>query len=131
MATEFHCPYCDAILNVGGDVILTGSTGRSRGLFLLSPDLGNYRVMVPRDLRLGEGEAVDFACPVCAIQLTSPFDRNLAEVHAIDGEGHRLRVEFSRLHGEHATFLVGDQSVQTFGEHAPNYANVNFFGATF
>ena len=39
-----------------------------------------------------------------------------------------VRVSFSRIHGEHATFLMADDRVDRFGEHADRYDNLNFFG---
>ena len=39
-----------------------------------------------------------------------------------------VRVSFSRIHGEHATFLMADDGVDRFGEHADRYDNLNFFG---
>jgi hypothetical protein len=42
--------------------------------------------------------------------------------------GAETLVAFSRVAGEHATFVRGPDGVRSFGEHADRYDAVNFFG---
>jgi hypothetical protein len=80
-------------------------------------------------MKLLDGAIYTFRCPLCRADLTSNIDDKLVELLSrSDDDDSPVRVSFSRIHGEHATFLMADDGVDRFGEHADRYANLNFFG---
>ena len=129
MKRSFRCPRCNAALNPGTKVVLVAERGEARGLVLLSPELGNYRVVCDESFPLSEGARYVFRCPACRADLTSPQNQSLVEILLRDERGTTARIAFSRIFGEHATFVRTTQGVRRFGEHAERYVTVNFFGA--
>jgi hypothetical protein len=51
------------------------------------------------------------------------------EINSRSDDGSTARVQFSRVFGEHATYLLSRGGVEQFGEHAERTDPVNFFGA--
>ena len=129
MTVRYHCPACSGLLNPGTKVIFVVEQGANRGLMLLNPKLGDYAAVLSESFPLEVGAACGFHCPICHADLTSPHDPNLVEIHVRAADGSTGRVSFSRIFGEHATFLVTQAGVRRFGEHAARYETVNFFGA--
>ncbi len=128
MAFRYHCPHCRGLLNPGTKVIFVIERGQDRGLLLLSPELGDYAVVLAESFPLVPGSIYDFRCPICHHDLTSAVNRNLVEILWREPDGSESRVDFSRVAGEHATFVCGPQGMRSFGEHAERYESVNFFG---
>ncbi|MBN2360645.1 MAG: hypothetical protein JXR83_14410 [Deltaproteobacteria bacterium] len=128
MANDYFCPHCRSSLNPGAHVVMRISHRRQRGLILLSPQVGNYRRVLPEGFDLESGELVDFSCPVCGGDLTSPVDRKLGEVLLRRGVDEYARVNFSKVFGERATFVVETSGVHPYGAHAARYDDLNFFG---
>jgi hypothetical protein len=129
MRPSYFCPSCSGLLNPGTKVISVIENGENRGLILLSPELGDYAVVLAESFPIRPGSLNRFSCPICHEDLRSPVDENFVEIHREEGDGTKARVLFSRVAGEHATFVCGPQGVDSFGEHAPRYESINFFGA--
>jgi RNase P subunit RPR2 len=129
MKRTYFCPACRAILNPSVKLILTMARGRRRNLILLSPQPGNYSVVVPDDVTLRHGDEVDFFCPACATNLRSEANSRLAEIGFRLEDGTKGRVNFSRKYGEHATYFVTREQIRSYGENAAVYGDANFFGA--
>lgn len=129
MKRIYFCPACGATLNPNVKIILTARKGPKQGLVLFSPQPGNYQAIVADDLALTPGDLVEFACPVCQAALKSGFGAYHAEIGFRLSSGTTGRVHFSRKYGEHATYFVTDESVQSYGEHAMEGESMNFFGA--
>jgi hypothetical protein len=115
-------------LNPGTKVIFVIESEAKRGLLLLSPELGDYAVVLAESFPLAPGSVNNFACPICQHDLASPSTRNFVEILCRQADGTEARVAFSRVAGEHATFVRGPSGVESFGEHAERYENGNFFG---
>jgi hypothetical protein len=128
MANDYYCPHCRASLNPGAHVVMRIGHQRQRGLVLLSPQVGNYRRVLPEGFTLQTGELANFGCPVCGDDLTSPVNRKLGEVLLKRGTHDYARVNFSKVFGEKATFVVESNGVHPFGVHAARYDDLNFFG---
>jgi len=128
MANEYFCPHCRSSLNPGAHVVMRIQHQKQRGLVLLSPQVGNYRRVLPEGFELRPGELFDFGCPVCGSDLTSPVNRKLGEVLLRRSAHDFARVNFSKVAGEKATFVVESNGVHPFGIHALRYDDVNFFG---
>ncbi|NOZ01830.1 MAG: hypothetical protein GXP54_08070 [Deltaproteobacteria bacterium] len=128
MRREYFCPHCGATLNPNIKIILLISNGDQKGLVLASPQPGDYELIVPRELTLKNGDLVTIECAVCGADLKSNVDEKLAKVGFRDSTGEGGHVDFSRVFGEHATYFVTRESVQSYGEHADVYHGRNFFG---
>ncbi len=129
MKKTYYCPHCNAVLNPNEKVIFVVDDGEHRGLMLLSAKPGDYRLIVDPNFPLIEGTAVDFSCPVCTASLISKANENFVELRLDQGGSHMSTVEFSRIFGEHATFIIDGRELFRFGEDAEDYEDVNFFGS--
>ncbi len=129
MKNVYSCPHCQSVLNPNVKILLTARCGKKRGMILLSPQPGNFKFIADPQFEtaMTPGDKVTFACPVCSEELTSPTSKKLVELQLVQGDT-RKRVEFSRFHGEQATFVINGDSVVTYGDDAPMYDSLNFFG---
>jgi hypothetical protein len=122
MGWTYSCPECRAILSPDSSIILCGSHDGRRILIGFHPEPGNYEINVPPDTAIEPGERWEFYCPVCGASLVSGEDENLCVLDQQKGD-HRRQVLFSRIAGEHVTFVLAGQKVEeTHGEHADHYA---------
>jgi hypothetical protein len=128
MKRTYYCPKCQATLNPSVKIILTATHEGKSGIVLLSPQPGNYRAIIPEELKLGRGDLVEFRCPVCNADLTSDADPRMAHLRFRFSTGTSGYVEFARRFGEHATYFVTEQSIRSFGPDAEEQG-FNFFGA--
>ena len=128
MKRTYSCPYCQGVLNPADKIVLCAELAGKRGLVMLSPQPGNYRAVVPPGFPLKKKDRVDFVCPLCARDLSSPRDPTMAQIrfHAGTGSG---TVAFSKTYGQHSTYFISQKSgeVKRYGEDASD--DVNFFGA--
>ena len=131
MKNVYACPHCHAVLNPNVKILLTMGCRRKKGLILLSPQLGNFKHICDPEIEdcLDEGSAVQFFCPVCTTDLTSPLNKKFARLHLLRPGNKPKLVEFSRVYGQHATFIISEQEVSAFGEDADQVGPTNFFGA--
>lgn len=129
MKRIYSCPHCGVTLNPNVKIILRARVGDRHGLLLLSPQPGDYQVLGNDGLGAEPGEKVEFSCPDCHASLQSVADPNLAEIRFRDGatrtEG---RIDFSRVFGEQATYVVTREQVKAYGQDSRAYDSVNFFG---
>ena len=130
MKNLYVCPHCGAVLNPNVKIILVVHHRGRRGLILLSPQPGNFKFVLDPGVEatLKPGVAVTFACPACAVDLTSRADRQFAELNLVVPGQEPRRVEFSRRYGTHATFIVSGDQVKAYGEDVDDYRRINFFG---
>ena len=130
MKNLYVCPHCGATLNPNVKIILVLHHRGRRGLLLLSPQPGNFKFVLDPDLAAGlqPGTAVKFTCPACAADLTSRVNRKFAVLHLVTAGQAPRRVEFSRVYGTHATFIVSETGVKGYGADVEDYRRVNFFG---
>ncbi len=129
MTNEYMCPYCRGQLKIENDIVLAVRTKtEQRGVLLLSPKLGNYRVRKHADLDLNEGEHLEVFCPMCHSNLKAiNVNSDLAEVIMKDDNGDEYQIFFSEIVGEHVTFKIHDSDVESYGDDTGNY--MNYFGA--
>jgi len=68
---------------------------------------------------------LDFICPVCRADLTAvELHRNLVRIIMIDENSKEFDVYFSKVCGEHSTFLIQeDDIVEKYGEDSSTYVN--------
>ena len=129
MKWTYACPHCHAVLNPHTKIILAARRGKRRGLILLSPQPGNYRSIIDSGFALQDGEMVEFTCPACGVDLVSTVAKKLAEILLVLPGQRTRRVQFSRVYGEHATFVMDGEKVVPYGDDAGSYERINFFGS--
>ncbi len=131
MKKKFVCSHCQGVLNPNVKILLIADTGKAKGLVLISPQPGNYKYLCDDSMEahLHTGETIAFSCPLCHANLTSAADDSLAVLELHVGSHAPRRVEFSRVFGTHATFIIGEEDVDAYGEDADGYDPMNFFGA--
>ena len=106
MDWKYNCPKCTAILNPDKQIILLGRHKGRDILLALHPEPGNYEVTIPYNAEINEGEFWEFFCPVCHETTTLAEEPSLATLDMTDGKGEWHQVVFSRIAGEHATFII-------------------------
>lgn len=107
MSWEYSCPHCKVMLNPDRSVILAMQRGSVRVLVGLHPRPGKYEVHLPPEVEVQPGSRWDFFCPACHAELVNTIDPNLCEMELRMDDGP-LRILFSRVAGQHATFIMND-----------------------
>lgn len=110
MSWEYCCPQCKAMLNPERSIMLSMQRENLRFLVGLHPQPGKYEVHLPPDIEVKSGTKWDFSCPVCHAELTNEIDPDLCELELRMDDGP-LKILFSRVAGEHATFVLNDSSL--------------------
>jgi uncharacterized Zn-finger protein len=131
MKTDFLCPYCSNILNVGENVVFsTRNKPGKEGLIMLHPEMGNYSLIKHPAFTIEEGELLEFRCPYCSRPLQSEKHENLAKILIRDENGNKGEVHFSRISGQYCTYKIIGQNMEIFGRDAADYYDFisqNFF----
>jgi hypothetical protein len=130
MKWKYSCPHCKAVLNPHVKIVLSARRGKTHGLVLLSPRPGNYQFLCDDEFqaKVKEGELITLSCPSCGTNLTSTVSKKLAEINLHQPGRQVMKVQFSRVQGEQATFILNGETVVPYGEDADLYDEVNFFG---
>ncbi|MFH1118693.1 MAG: hypothetical protein V1775_02635 [Bacteroidota bacterium] len=122
MKTDFKCPHCSNLLNVGPNIVFTSrNRWGNEGLIMLHPELGNYTVIRHPDFEVPRDEMFEFYCPYCNKQLKSEKNPFLAWIKMKDETGIEYDIHFSRIAGQHATYKITGKNVEIFGEDAGEY----------
>ena len=129
MRRSYHCPHCGGLLNPGSLVVFVIDYQGGRELILLSSEPGDYAMVYRDTVELVPGTAYTLRCPLCDSDLVSPGDDRLIEVASRGEDGTPIRVQFSRVFGQHATYLLSRTGVKRYGEHAESFDPINYFGA--
>ena len=61
MTNRFYCPHCKGLLNPGTKVIFVIERDSERGLILLSPELGDYAVVLAEAASQGKTPTAHWA----------------------------------------------------------------------
>jgi hypothetical protein len=119
------------VLNPSVKILLTVRYNKKQGMILLSPQPGNYKYICDPTVEgsIKPGAALNFFCPVCGENLESPSNKKFVELFLLDSGGRERKVEFSRLFGTHATFIVDGDEVTPFGDDVEDFGRTNFFGS--
>jgi len=131
MKNTFVCPHCQGVLNPNVKILLVAAFKRRKGLVLLSPQPGNYKFLCDSSLQdaFHAGDKINYSCPLCATDMTSESNPNFARLELQAPSHDPRKVEFSRIFGTYATFVVDGGEVTSYGEDADDIEGKNFFGA--
>lgn len=131
MKSVYGCPHCQTVLNPSVKILLVVKHGKKKGMILLSPQPGNFKFICDKSVEemIKPGAMATFFCPVCGADLTSPANKKFAELVLLDPNGNTRKLEFSRVYGTHATFVVDGNEVTAYGDDADDFNGTNFFGA--
>ena len=125
MATDFKCPYCANLLNVGQNIVfIAHNKWGKEGLIMLHPEIGNYTVLKHPGFKVSEGEMLEFSCLYCNKQLLSDRNKSLAKILMCDENGLEYEIHFSRISGQHSTYKIIGESLELFGEDASEYLDL-------
>jgi len=99
-------------------------------MILLSPQPGNFKYICDPSVSavMKNGATLTFYCPVCSADLTSPANKKFVELNLVDPNGGIRKVEFSRVLGTHATFIVDGDEITPYGDNVEDMGPTNFFG---
>jgi hypothetical protein len=130
MKKLFTCPHCEAVLNPSVKILLVVAYRNHKGMILYSPQPGNYKIICDKTIesQLKHGSKIRLSCPCCSQDLTSKANDKLVELHMVIPGQDPVRVEFSRVYGTHATFVIDGEDVVTYGDDVDNFGSTNFFG---
>jgi len=109
------------MLNPDETVVLIGECGPHRVLIGFHPEPGNYKAYLPPGLELQEGSLWEFSCPVCSRSLAMEAAPDLCAL-ALATQGVRHRLYFSRTAGEHATFIITAEGLESHGQDAEKHS---------
>ena len=119
------CPKCRSQLVPNKKIVLLAKPPEGpSGLLLLSPILGEYSATTHSAFKLNDGDKVDIFCPVCHAPLGDYMDhKNLARVIMVDDNGEEYDIVFSEIIGQHSTYKIQGDDIESFGEDADLYTN--------
>jgi len=79
-------------------------------------------------LKIEKGQSVDFFCPYCHTNIDFNKEKtSLVKLMRTDEHGKKTHVIFSKVYGEEATYHVEDNKVMSYGEHAKQYMDPEWF----
>jgi len=124
---NYLCPHCRAYLRVWNNIILIvkSAVKNMKCILLLNPELGNYDIIHHSSVKIEAGDRLDFLCPVCHGDLTATgINENLVRLIMTDEEDKEYDVYFSKICGEHSTFLIKEENIlEKYGENSSSYVN--------
>ncbi len=122
MYHNFLCPKCRNTLNVERHVVfIVEKSDGSKGLMLLSAEVGDYTIHNNPSIDIEEGERLEFYCPICHARLNVHYHPNLVRVIMIDDQESESQVLFSRIVGQKSTYIIRDGKVKPFGYESSAY----------
>ena len=121
MKWSYTCPHCRGVLNREETIMLNASCGEEQIIIGFHPTPGNYRISLPPGYEIEPGSRWDFSCPSCRKSLISDLSPDLCCLDMVTKD-RRHRVYFSRVAGEHATFVISAEGIERHGEHADRHS---------
>lgn len=124
---DFQCPFCAGQLYLNERIVFTAQKhDGTRGLILLTPELGDYRAIKHPSFKISIGEHVDFFCPLCNKNLVVERNGKKFTLVTMIEMGEEFDILFSQIAGEKCTYVIGENYFKAYGEDADE--NTNFWG---
>jgi hypothetical protein len=121
MDLRYRCPHCRSVLNRDDTIMLNARCDGEQIVIGFHPKPGNYQVLLPPGHEVEPGSRWEFSCPSCSKSLESDLSSELCCLDMI-ANSERHRVCFSRVAGEHATFVITTDGIERHGEHANRHS---------
>ncbi len=113
---NYHCPHCKTQLNKGSQIQFTVSyKGHEKSNLLLSKQPGVYGYKSDHDLKIENGDKVDFFCCSCDASLQSKKRTEFVEIEIWSEDAPYLDLFFSPICGERLTYVEMDGELMRFG----------------
>ncbi len=129
MKTNYYCPECKGHINMGNDIVLImKQKDGTRSIAFLHTELGNYESQVDPDIKLKEGDVVEFLCPLCNNNIEYHKEKTkLARMIRVDDSKIQSQVIISKVYGEYATYHIEGEKIMSYGEHAIRYSDPEWY----
>lgn len=127
MKANYICPHCRSFLNVGDKIIIAAKNRlKEKGILLLSMKLGDYTVLKHPSFNIEKGEKINMFCPSCNKNLKKKtVHKNLFGIIMQDEEDKEMQILFSGTYGEKCTYRITDKDVESFGDDAGKYIDLD------
>jgi uncharacterized protein YbaR (Trm112 family) len=113
---NYHCPHCKQQLNDTDQInFLVGYQKHQFTRLLLSKEPGVYGYKSEHDLKIQDGDRVDFYCPSCKHDLTSTKRPHFIGIELWTSGKYYLDLFFSPICGERLTYVEMDGELMRFG----------------
>ena len=116
---NFFCPKCDSQLDASGRIHLkTERENGDKGDMYLTTTFGSYAYEHVPKVAFLKNELVDFSCPTCQEKLISDtYSDYTIMIMRIEGK-FDFEILFSRKAAVHKTYIITEDGVEKYGEHA-------------
>ena len=113
---DYYCPKCKSQLNEQNKVILNiARSNKSNAVIYLDPKPHTYSVKCEPIIDFEQNEIVDFLCPHCNKNLKSAEYHEFACLTLKVTEGVLFDVFFSRIYGDHRTYVGIEDFKEEYG----------------
>jgi hypothetical protein len=112
MENQYICPHCRGHLKVGQCIVFKiRNSRRERGLMMMHPEGDTYKSVKHPLFHSGEGDRIDFFCPICMQSLDASLEENLVQVLMIDSTGNEHKIFFSRISRDPDSYQVSSEDL--------------------
>jgi hypothetical protein len=116
---NFFCPKCHHQLDELGNIHLkTARENGDMGVMHLATSFGTYSYEHEPSIEFLENELVDFFCPKCNVNLVSSKYTDYVQMVMRAENKYDFEILFSRKAGMHKTYIVTEDGIESYGEHA-------------
>lgn len=116
---NFFCPSCEHQLDEAGKIHLASERQNGeKGDMYLSTSFGSYSYKHVPAIQFLKNELVDFLCPSCHANLKSKTYPEYTLMTMRVENKFDFEILFSRKAGMHKTYIVTEDGVESYGEHA-------------
>ena len=78
---------------------------------MMHPEGDTYKSVKHPLFHSGEGDRIDFFCPICMQSLDASLEENLVQVLMIDSTGNEQMIFFSRMSGDPDSYQVASKDL--------------------
>lgn len=113
---NYHCPHCKTQLNKGNQIeFLVAYKNHKKTPLLLSKQPGVYGYRSEHNLKIENGDRVEFYCISCEGDLRSMKRPDFVGIELWSEESHYLDLFFSPVCGERLTYVEMEGELMRFG----------------
>ena len=114
---DYHCPHCSQLLNADNKVIFKIEKSTSeKGTIELSPKVGEYSYKCEPNMIFENGEAMEFFCPACKVNLKSKKYPKFIALRLFVTSSVHFEMLFSRVFGDRRTYVITEDMTEKYGD---------------